>query len=493
MNGRETNASVMQEAAFFTKLYKRHFQGALVRSGASLSIWLIFFFTFLVGSLKSDDFVGISCSVAYLLLINPPTLWVLKHIRNRHTYKYFSLLVNQLEIIGYTAVIYFYGGIEASCLVLMYAALITYVGVVAQRITPFIIAGLCVITFSTMVVMELFRFIPHRNVISDFHLSWSGQLAVLFLITGLLYVVAYISSYTAALLKRTRNTLREKNVELEVKTKELTSTQAQLIQSGKLASIGELASGVAHELNQPLMVIRGTAQYIRRLLGKNNYEFDELMQQIEPIEKNTKRMMNIINHLRTFSRQSQSDFQPVDVNKILENCFLILGEQLRLRNIEVEKRLAVDLPTIKGDANQLEQVFLNLITNARDAIDECRGKLNDLSVEQVDYKGKIEIMTRLNNGYRLSDTREEKTNVHSLTTRTNHSCVEILVKDTGKGISSEHVDKIFDPFFTTKDIGNGTGLGLSISYGILKDHQGEIEVIETGPNGTTFRIALLID
>ena len=354
-------------------------------------------------------------------------------------------------------------------------------------------AGLCVITFSTMVVMEFFGFIPHRNVLSDFHLSWATQFAVLLLITGLLYVVAYISSYTAALLKKTRDTLRGKNAELNEKTKELTSTQAQLIQSGKLASIGELASGVAHELNQPLMVIRGTAQYIRRILGKNDCEFDELIRQIEPIEKNTKRMMNIISHLRIFSRQSQLDFQPVDVNKILENCFLIVGEQLLLRNIEAEKRFAVDLPTIKGDANQLEQVFLNLITNARDAIDDCREEMNDLSVEQVNYKGKIEITTRLNNGHQVSETSKEKTNAHYPIPQSHHNCVEIFVKDTGKGIPSEYSDKIFDPFFTTKDIGKGTGLGLSISYEILKDHQGEIEAVDTGSNGTTFRIGLLID
>jgi len=189
-----------------------------------------------------------------------------------------------------------------------------------------------------------------------------------------------------------------------------------------------------------------------------------LTEYLTTIERNTKRMMNIINHLRTFSRQSQSDFQPVDVNKIVNNCFLMVGEQLRLHNIEVKKQLAPDLPTIKGNANQLDQVFLNLITNARDAIGEGGGTLT--------------VVTQCNSNH-TADKTELKNNL-----------VELLFKDTGSGIPSEHLDKIFDPFFTTKELGKGTGLCLSISYGIIKDHQGEIEVVETGANGTMFRIKL---
>ena len=149
----------------------------------------------------------------------------------------------------------------------------------------------------------------------------------------------------------------------------LQNTQAQLIQSAKLASIGELAAGVAHELNQPLMVIRSTAQFVRRTLEKGKMDIDQLLKLFEPLERNTKRMMNIINHLRSFSRQSQTEFSPLDVNRVIEESFLMIGEQLRLHNIEVRQNLLSNLPHVRGDANQLEQVFLNLITNARDAID----------------------------------------------------------------------------------------------------------------------------
>jgi signal transduction histidine kinase len=260
---------------------------------------------------------------------------------------------------------------------------------------------------------------------------------------------------------------------LEDAYEELKGAQAQLIQSGKLASIGELASGVAHELNQPLLVIRGNTQLIQRNLRKNNLDNDDLMEQLEPIERNTKRMMNIINHLRTFSRQSQSNLEPVDVNKTLEDVFLMMGEQLRLRDVEVKKHFSPDLPKINADGNQLEQVLLNLITNAGDAITsnaEC-------GMQNAEYKGKIEIITK----------KGESPNQQS------KDFVEILIRDNGGGIPSENIEKIFDPFFTTKEVGKGTGLGLSISYGIIKDHGGEIEAAETGPEGTTFRVRIPID
>ncbi len=249
---------------------------------------------------------------------------------------------------------------------------------------------------------------------------------------------------------------------------DLKQAQSQLVQSGKLASIGELAAGVAHELNQPLMVIRGNAQLVKRYISKGNFEIDDMLKQMEPIERNTKRMMNIINHLRTFSRQSQAEHYAIDVNQVIEESFLMVGEQLRLRNIEIKKTLDPQLPKIKGDTNQLEQVFLNLITNARDAITE---KYDNGKPENGNANS-IEIITM------LSETDD------------NH--IEILFKDSGNGIKKANLGSIFDPFYTTKEVGKGTGLGLSISYGIISEHNGQIEIAETGPEGTTFNVELPI-
>lgn len=253
---------------------------------------------------------------------------------------------------------------------------------------------------------------------------------------------------------------------------DLKSTQAQLVQSAKLASIGELAAGVVHELNQPLMVIRGYAQSLRR----NRASEEELATALQRIEKNTGRMSGIIDHLRSFSRQSQSDFKPVEINAVIEDAFLMVGEQLRIRNIECIKRLSSDLPHVKGDANKLEQVLLNLITNARDAIEEKRKRQAAASrpgEALPEIPGRLEVVTR------LDENRKDR--------------VELSVKDSGCGIPRDMVDKIFDPFFTTKEVGKGTGLGLSISYGIVKEHQAEIEVAETGPGGTTFRVLLPVE
>ncbi len=247
---------------------------------------------------------------------------------------------------------------------------------------------------------------------------------------------------------------------------DLKNLQTQLVQSGKLASIGELAAGVAHELNQPLMIIRTTAQLMLRKQPKNSLDTVKLLESLNSIEKNTKRMMNIINHLRTFSRQTKTDFTLVNVNEIIQDSFLMIGEQLSLRNIEVIKDFSNDIPKVMGDTNQLEQVFLNLLANARDAIEskfEAHGGGAEL-------QKKIVITIHVS-----GDVKDQ---------------VEILFKDTGSGIPQEALKNIYDPFYTTKEVGKGTGLGLSISYGIIQDHKGGIDVVETGPEGTTFRIRL---
>ena len=250
----------------------------------------------------------------------------------------------------------------------------------------------------------------------------------------------------------------------------LKDTQAQLIESGKLASLGELVAGVAHELNQPLMVIRTSAQLMNRSSRKGTLRAEDIFETTDQIDRSTTRMMRIIQHLRTFSRESQPQFSTVDIHNPLNECFLMIGNQLRIHDIDVVMDVPSDLPKVLGDGNQLEQVFLNLLSNARDAIFEKRGGKPDAGNGIAAGLGKIWI--------------------RALSVRDGREFIEIEIGDSGIGISPENLEKVFDPFFTTKEIGKGTGLGLSISYGIIKDHQGEIEVAETGPEGTTFRIRL---
>lgn len=259
--------------------------------------------------------------------------------------------------------------------------------------------------------------------------------------------------------------VKHRTRKLEGAMNDLRETQSQLIQTGKLASIGELVAGIAHELNQPLMVIRGNAQLFARMIKKSKDTSDQLPAFFDTVERNTKRMIQIINHLRSFSRQSGTEMQSVNINQVINDAFLMIGEQLRLRNIETVKTFVENLPPIKGDPYQLEQVVLNLFTNARDAIESYQPNQNGYR-----KKKQIEIITRLK-----SEPKE---------------AVEILFSDTGCGIQPENKEKIFDPFFTTKAVGKGTGLGLSITYGILQEHNGYLEIVDTSPGHTTFSIVL---
>ncbi len=300
----------------------------------------------------------------------------------------------------------------------------------------------------------------------DFIIRFIPSFIVVFIFS---YVFEYFRETTASKLtakndelNRTIKDLKDAEKRYRSAYETLKETQAQLVQAGKLAAIGQLAAGVAHELNQPLMVARTNAQLVLRGLDKQALSPEDMRERIQPIEKSTKRMMNIINHLRTFSRQSQEAFLPVDVNSVMTDCLLMIGEQLRVHNVDLKLELAEHLPKVMGNANQLEQVLLNVITNARDAVLEVRTDENGTGV--------IEVITR------IFGKQPE--------------WVEVLVTDTGKGIPSKDLDNIFEPFFTTKEVGKGTGLGLSISHGIVMEHQGEIEVVETGPGGTTFRIRL---
>ncbi len=251
--------------------------------------------------------------------------------------------------------------------------------------------------------------------------------------------------------------------------RELQETQSQLVQAAKLASIGELAAGVAHELNQPLMVIRGGIQLIRKSIRKNRITLEEVGDQMAPLEKNTTRMMHIIDHLRTFSRQSTKSFSNVDLVEIVEEALLLIGVQLRNRNIEIHRDFQPDLPKIQGNANQLEQVFLNLFMNARDAI----LTRSQNPAESPNRRGRINVTLRLSPG--------------------GGDRLEVLFEDDGCGIPEEIQEKVFDPFFTTKEVGKGTGLGLSISYGIIEDHGGRIAVDRSSGDGTAFRIVLPVN
>ncbi|CAN2038984.1 two-component system, NtrC family, sensor kinase [Candidatus Magnetomoraceae bacterium gMMP-15] len=252
--------------------------------------------------------------------------------------------------------------------------------------------------------------------------------------------------------------LQRANEKLILTNRKLKDTQYQLIQSSKLASIGELATGVAHELNQPLSYIRNGVQLIM-MDSPEDYDFQEVYETFQKIEEGTDRMMLIINNLRRSARQTIIEFIPFDIHKVIDNTLIFYNEQFKVHNILIEKKFASGLPKVAGNSNQIEQVFINLISNARDALDE---KEEARLIIKTDFQPK----------------------------KNDPGIVSIKFIDNGMGISLSNQEKIFDPFFTTKEEGEGTGLGLSISYGIIKEHKGNINVISVEGKGTTFEITL---
>ena len=219
---------VEESANYREILYRRHFQGALVRSGASVIMWFFALAAFLANVIRMNHFIGTSLSVVYLILINPPTLLLLKRITYMRLYKYISLLINFLEILGYTAIIYFLGGIEATYITPIYAALITYVGVVSPRNFPFVISTLCWAAFSFVVAGEYFGLLPHQRIDLSYNPPMLTQLTYLMVVAGLLFVVSFISSFTGSILKKNRNEIREKNFELMEKTASLEEAEKGL-------------------------------------------------------------------------------------------------------------------------------------------------------------------------------------------------------------------------------------------------------------------------
>jgi two-component system NtrC family sensor kinase len=222
------------------------------------------------------------------------------------------------------------------------------------------------------------------------------------------------------------------------------------MESERLALIGQIAANVAHELNNPL---QGIVTYSHLLLEKMPSE-NSATDSLRKIVIQANRCRDIIRGLLDFSRQRKPDKTICDINAVLDECVALLENQALFHNIRITKDFEEDLPMVEVDPSQMQQVFMNMIINAAEAMDES---------------GYLELVTRF-------DPEEE--------------VLAIEITDTGQGISEENVEKLFDPFFTTKEVGHGTGLGLAISYGIIKEHEGTISVDTAVDQGTTFLIQL---
>src|SRR6266850_6672665 len=248
--------------------------------------------------------------------------------------------------------------------------------------------------------------------------------------------------------------LRETTAEMQRREQELRDKQEQLVQAGKLATLGELTTGVAHELNNPLNNIGLFMGNAVDLIELGATDKGQIVRELEQAMQQVGKATEIISHLRTFGRAAPVSREPISLRQVIERALSLMREQLRLREIEVAVDLGQEEPVVVGNPIQLEQVFINLFTNARDAVADSPRKAIRIS-DSVGAEG-----------------------------------VEVALTDTGKGIPPGLERRIFDPFFTTKEVGKGTGLGLSITYGIIKEHGGTISVSSPPAEGATFLIHL---
>jgi C4-dicarboxylate-specific signal transduction histidine kinase len=259
--------------------------------------------------------------------------------------------------------------------------------------------------------------------------------------------------------------LHEMTMEMQRREQDLRDKQEQLVQAGKLATLGELTTGVAHELNNPLnnigLFIGNVIDQIRLGGIDRDIDLEHAAHDLDRATAQVRQATEIISHLRTFGRTAPVSREPVSVNEVIMHALSLMQEQLRLRDIEVVLDLAPEAPIVAASPIQLEQVFINLLTNARDALGDTPSGSLPAGARR------IEIRSSLRPGW-----------------------ADVLVCDTGPGIPAGLERRIFDPFFTTKSVGKGTGLGLAITYGILKDHGGSITLIRRPEPGAAFLVQL---
>lgn len=251
----------------------------------------------------------------------------------------------------------------------------------------------------------------------------------------------------------------ERTSKLQLANEKLKNTQAQLVQSSKMASLGQLAGGVAHEINNPLTGVLNNIQLIKmELAAKKDFNCNDFRNNLDIIEESAQRCASIVHSLLDFSHSAKGAFTPLSLNDIAEKIIVLIGQELRLYNIVIEKQFQEELPLVLGDSQLLQQVLFDIVSNAQWAIRKKSGQGGVITMKTEYEPGK--------------------------------TIVFLSISDTGIGISQENLEKLFEPFFTTKPIGEGTGLGLAIVYSIIKKHNGDIEVVSEFGQGTTFKISL---
>lgn len=474
-----------------TRIYKRHLQGAFVRIGAIVLIWLFLLNFYLFHIINTLSFIGISISGLVVIFFNFPFLMVLKRISRRKTFEAFNLLINVVEILGDTFIIYFLGGIKGMYLIGIYAGLIAYVGVVAPIRYPYIIATLCSMFFGITVFLEHFHIIPHMNNLWGYTYTTTEVLLIVLILAATLYVLAFNSSYTASLLRKARKKmsdqnrileqsyeeinktaeeLHHKNIRLNESMEKLHQAQTQLVESEKMAALGGLVAGVAHEINTPVGVCVTAVSFLQDKINavidmhsRRGVAKDEINQFLRTaaeaslmIHKNLNRAAELVKNFKQVAVDQFTDAsRRFNVKDYIEGVLLSLRYQYKRAGHVIQVNCPDDL-AIESYPGVFSQIVTNLVMNS------------------------------LVHGFEGMDGGEIVFDIS-----TDNELLYFHYRDNGKGMSKETVKRIFEPFYTTKRGQGGSGLGMHIVYNLVTQTLGgTIKSFSTEGEGVSFDIRI---
>jgi len=391
-----------------------------------------------------------------------------------------------MDLLALTCLIHFSGGAE-NPFIYFYLFHVIVASMLLPRAEVWIVGLVAYLMFLSVVALEYFEWLPHYQLIGLFQTSRYQNILYLSVASlGLVITMGttiYLSCAIVHSLREresklvlTRNVLEKKSMELEEANIKLMERQKQLVQSEKLASMGQLVSGIAHEINNPIQFIQGNMQILREAISdilpvlderaekdgdlkiaRLKYPFfrNQVQVLLKDMADGAERIADIVKDLKTFARRDDGRRdEAVDLNRVVESSIRLVHNKIKRFGVTLD--LSEDLPRLRGSAIQLEQVVVNTLINAAEALSEQENAA-------------IRIVTRAE-----ADGRQAR----------------LSISDNGPGMTDQVKDRLFDPFFTTKQRTGGTGLGMSITYGIIRDHGGTIEVDTRVGEGTTFHYIL---
>jgi len=395
-------------------------------------------------------------------LLNQPYRWLIACFPNQLLRVLYLQLT--IDIVAVTAFLHYAGGIEALLLNTAYFLPIVFGGILVSINISVYTAILSSLAYSLLVFGEYFGWIPH---VATFGIQMPLAQQVLFVCISIFFfnLSGYFTAYPARILHDQRRALalakqevEQWNVRLtqriEEKTEELRTTYEQLVESEKLAVLGQFTAGLTHEIDNPLTIISGRAE---SLLLRGDLD-PKIEHALKTVLSQARRAGEMTSQLLTISRPLELRLEPLALNALLEETLEGVSFRPEFDHVQIVKTLAPSLPAIHGDRKRLIEVFSNLFNNAAQAMPQG---------------GALHVRSR-----------------YALAAPANTRAVLIEIEDTGNGIAPEHLPKLFTPFFTTKDVGKGTGLGLFVTHGIVRKHGGTITVESHVHRGTRFTVAL---